>query len=316
ASWYDCSFEYKERVYDISFILSRPVEITGNGGLVPVSITPESVSENSIEEEKTVYEQFNNTIVWINKLDSWVTVSVNYTDVVDEGENSEIRRIPPGGLLDLYLAADWHDDDSKKDRVDDRIYSYKIVEYPSISGTIRVADRYVIGEGIDSCYSKEEASSLYSQSGFAVSFPSYIPDGFSPVCYKTGNGGWLIQVYSNRAAADNIRILEDPDTSRFMLQVKEKGIIVIHASKDPTIKWNSTAYERFQNMVANSILPQNSQFYVMDGNSVMAYSRGDVSNVDIHIGEEDSYHIEGKVAVDELLKMAKSLYKDVSVDEQ
>lgn len=315
SRWYSCNLEFKDRVYDVTFVLSVPVEITGTSGIVSVFITPDSLAEKpSLNKGKTVYDPFNNTIVWINKLDSWVTVDVNYTDVFEKDANgvvtvgSDSKKIPPGGLLDMYLSPNWYKEHpSESSRTEDRIYSYKISEYAGISDTIAVSAKYSHQE-TDGCYSMEEAKSLYSQSKLDVRFPSYIPEGFAPVCYRTGSSGWFIQVYSN-ITKDFGSFVGNPNDS-FMIGIQPKNIITIHSGEDPILRLNSTAYERYQKMIANSVLPADAKFLVLDGMSVMAYVQNDVAAADIFPNDEAYHHIQGKVPLGELVKMAKSLYEE------
>ena len=92
-----------------------------------------------------------------------------------------------------------------------------------------------------------------------------------------------------------------------MNEVKENGISVLHAQKYSGEKWKSTAYELFQNMIANSVIPRDSQFSIIDGNPVIVCIPSASSIVEVYGSEEEIYRIEGKLPTSELLEVAKNL---------
>ena len=308
SRWYSCNMKFNDRIYDITLILSVPTEVRDTDEITRVIVTPESLEQRSIinHDIESVYDPFNNTAIWVNKLDSWITVNVNYTNVAIEGSKgpnqngSDAKKIPPGGLLDIDLSPNWYTEPlSGASKMGDRIYSYRVVEYPWISDSFAVSTRYSHKE-TTSCYSMAEAKSLYSQSKLDIRFPSYIPEGYSPVCYMTGGASWFIQVYSTHS-----KFVGSPNDS-FLIGVQPKGIITIHTAED-SVLGNSTAHGRYQNMIANSIIPADAKFFVVDGKSVIAYVEGDVASVSIHQDDSTYHHLKGRVTVGDLTRMAESL---------
>ncbi len=319
---YSCDYEYKGSFYTILLSFGTLADIDDNHrGFVPVYVNEDVISstvDRQPRNEVTVYVPFNNTIVWINQLDSAITVSVNYTDTVDveqpistdgiatlTNSNSyafQKRTIPPNGMLDLDLSPDWSNSADVY-----RVFSYQIEEYPQLVGKVKVSKQYYVD-----CLSEVEASSLYGQSNFAVKFPTYLPSGFVSVCNKESSDLWLIEMYSNRT--DSGVNIPESFSDLYSKVSNESGIITILAARYPTENWNATAFERFGSMVERGVLPADAQFQLVNGSAMYVYTDKSNGNsvVDVHFGD-DVYRIEGKVPKEELVKVALSLTRPVSI---
>lgn len=307
---FSCGFSYSEKHYRLLFTFTALEEITRDLGYVPVRITQDQVQETDSPSPITkaaTYAPFNNTAVFFNELSFPVTVEI----VSKDTGASEAVALPPGRMQDVHLAADWSG-------FEEATYHYKVREYPRIEGRISVSPEYSSG-----CLSKETARSLYLQSGFAVRFPSYLPEGFGVGCIAENTDSDVIQIYTNQTASDHYRG-KGVTHSRgnpypfylhgSMPEEDVKGLVHVHAQKHYFENAREQGYAMYQYMLNNtqSRFATNPQFFELGGDnssniSYLTFSEGEFLSVVIVLAEDESYRLVGALTMDEMMKIAESL---------
>lgn len=339
---FDCNFEYNGNQYYLRMEFRSLTALDDHSGYVPVSISanrvvatvssarilpPEDTLPNNFRDitnpsNLTVFHTFNNTIVWNNDIvpPVWVKVTLNTTGF--EGEDVSVAaQIPPRKSWDYRL---WH---NYLD-IEPTVYNYA-VEAES-KGTVATGKINVNFYPVP-CMNQEEARSLYAQSGIAMRFPSYLPDGYEYKCGIHYDHFNLLQAYWNQSAPD----IPDIAASSTEEQALNEGIIQIFAIKAVPFWYehaNKTAEARLHELtqgeysryyldpkiveIANGQDDRGAQresgYKPIQG---VAYQRNFYIWKDINILEvydqnrHDTYILKGKLPIDELIKMAQSMYE-------
>jgi hypothetical protein len=303
-------FSYSGNYYRLIFTFTALEGITRDLGYVPVRITQGQVQEADSPfpiTKAATYAPFNNTAVFFNELSSPVTI-----DIVSKDTGiSETVALPPGRMQDVHLAADWSG-------FEEAAYHYKVREYPGIEGSISVSPEYSSG-----CLSRETARSLYLQSGFAVKFPSYLPEGFGPGCIAENTDSYVIQIYANQTAYEH-HMSKGMMHSRgnfypfylhgSMPEEDAKGIVQVHAQKHYFENAREQGYAMYQYMLNNtwSGFATDPQFFELGGDSsnnisYLTFSEGKFLSVVVVLAEDESYRLVGALPMDEMLRIAESL---------
>jgi hypothetical protein len=315
SQYFSCGFSYSGKYYRLGFTFTALEEISRDVGYVPVHITEAfaqragslSFPSSAATKAAITYAPFNNTAVFFNELSSPVTVEVARKDT----GFSQAVTLPPGRMQDVRLAPDWNN-------LGETAYHYKVREHPEIEGGISVSPRYNV-----ECMSREVARSLYLQTGFAVKFPSYLPQGFSLGCIAENLDTYVIQIYANQTASDYHRakgVMHSPGNPYpfylygSMPKEEVAGIVQVHAQKYYFGNAREQAYAAYQQMLNNTAgfgYTSNPQFFEADGGSIsyFTYNEGQSLSVVIVANAKDneSYRVVGALPMDEMIKIAKSL---------
>ncbi len=315
---FSCGFVYEQKFYQLDLSFETLKQVNRDTGYVPVYVTKELIGkqEGSVQS-KVTFAPWNNTLVFFNKLTSTITIELSDMNRTGEERHLETFTVLPNTMIDLPLAADWS-------RLDDTTYQYKVKEYPWIQGHIAVSTTYTNG-----CLTTEIAKSLYVQSNFELKFPSYIPEGFRPVCNAENTDTYLIQIYANQSATDyhtNKGIMHSKDNPYpFYLfsstpEKEAKGIFHVHAMKlygdgkaqdaqkqlleSYQFLVNQTAQYPFSTPISN---PQFIESDENDGRSYLKYNQGKfLATVEVAI-ENEKYIVIGSLPLEEMMNIAKSL---------
>ena len=173
---YSCNFGYEDKYYGLDTRLYSLSSLNEYSGYLPISITNQMLNDRSLDPKTfTVFRFFNNTAVWENRSDSWLTLEIvpDTTDIPPDLFDITLRpistKIPPSNSWDLYLGGRiW---------AGDTTFHYRIQEYPWIQGTIHV-------KRSPQCMDFDTARSLYSQTKFPFKTPSYVPEGYEYRCMQ------------------------------------------------------------------------------------------------------------------------------------
>lgn len=182
---YNCNFSHDGEYYGIGIKFYSLLSLNEYAGYLPVVITEGVLKdENRTGEMATVFRYFNNTVVWENKSDSWLTLQV--TPAIEDGAPGSAsepitRRLAPLQSWDLYLGGP---------RVDGTRFHYQIKEYPQVQGDITVKSAPV-------CMDFDTARSLYSQTEFPFKTPLYVPEGYEYKCMQADMASVYLY-YSNQ----------------------------------------------------------------------------------------------------------------------
>jgi len=279
--YFRCGFEDRGNHYGL---LIRYAKLVGTGtdfGYVPIVIDNKSTEHASF----TVFGMFNNTIVFNNTLDSKVTFQIT------PNSTSQNITVPAHELALLYLRGNITNPGDIK-------YHYQANELPGISGDIML-------KLVPRCLDQNTMKSLYHQTGFALEFPTYLPDGFVPVCNEVNIENMAIERFANQTGMD-----ENKTVGHFPYSISSNlhdnnGIIGVRAIIQYGKNATDLAYQDYKNDI--SIAYGDSTFSRYGDGSIMTYvAPGGVSTV-VFTTKDQSYSFVGKVPLDDLIKMAKSL---------
>jgi len=279
--YFRCGFEDRGNNYGL---LIRYAKLVGTGtdfGYVPIIIDNKTTEHATF----TVFGMFNNTIVFNNTLDSKVTFKIT------PNSTSQNITVPAHELALLYLRGNITNPEDIK-------YHYQANELPDISGDIML-------KLVPRCLDQNTMKSLYHQTGFALEFPTYLPDGFVPVCNEVNIENMAIERFANQTGID-----ENKTVGHFPYSISSNlhdnnGIIGVRAIIQYGKNATDLAYQDYKNDI--SIAYGDSTFSRYNGGSIMTYvAPGGVSTV-VFTTKDQSYIFVGKIPLEELIKMAKSL---------
>jgi len=277
--YFRCSFEHKGINYGL---LIRYVKLVGTGtdfGYVPIVIDNKTTGHTTF----TVFHMFNSTIVFNNTLDSKITIRMT------SNLTSENVTIPSHELALLYLRGNITNPT-------DIQYHYQTNELPNISGN-------VLFKEVLTCIDQKTIKSLYTQTGFALKFPTYVPDGFVPVCNEADLEFMTIERFANSTGIAQHKNLNFYHISANLHE--DKGLVVVRAIIEYGKNATDLAYRDYKNDI--SIAYGDSTFSKYGDGSIMTYvAPGGVSTV-VFTTKDQSYTFAGKMPLEELIKMAKSL---------
>ncbi len=297
--YFNCGFAYQEKYYNIGLTFETLEQVHRASGHVPVNITKTLAAEKGRVQSPngTTFAPFNNTLVFINELASPLTIQVNSEYAIV----SESIVLPPGGMGDLHLAADWSG-------TNDTNYHYSVLEYPWIQGDFSVSTRYT-----SECLDKEIAKSLYAQSDLEVKFPSYVPEGFHLACVAENTDWHLIQIYVNQTAIDyyNSTDFSYPPypvgISGFTPEEESKGIVDVHVMKFYSEDPRQMLKEKYQSLLASPGIATNPELFEVAGRSYLTFDEGRLSTVEVATDHE-LYRLTGSLPMDAMLRIAESLF--------
>jgi hypothetical protein len=316
---FSCGFRYLDNNYLLTLTFTTIENVTGTHGYSAVRITPTMIdnsgatfSDNRSSEKSTAiitYVPFNNTVVFFNELPNPVTIEVrSNSNNFQAAVSNETLYIPANKITDITLYPNWN-------TLADDLYHYQVKEYPSINGDIAVVKKYNT-----ECMDNQTAKSIYSQRNFEVSFPSYLPEGFTHVCNSQNTDTYLIQVYANETAAENYKrlgLLHRQSNSNpyayylypTMPQEELSGILLIHAQKAYVSDPQAELFKFYKQALNDTsrYYSTNPRFFSTNGNSYFSYYEGNILPV-VDVAKADStYRVEGLLPMSELEKVAESL---------
>ncbi|MGH9877951.1 MAG: hypothetical protein ACRD5H_09950, partial [Nitrososphaerales archaeon] len=317
---YRCNFSYNGSYYGIGIKFYSLSLLNEYAGYLPITITDQQLlmqktSSQMPENNSIVYRMFNNTVVWINKSNSWLTLQITAATInipINDccGDLEPISAsLAPSAAWDVYLGPNLGGMDTT--------FHYQIKEYPWIKGN-------VILKNYPECMDYDTAASLYSQTKFPFKVPSYLPTGFEYKCMQAE--AYNVQLfYANRTF-----------NSEEMGEGISSGVILLRMSDD----------ERYfglndeQDSINDTARVMQNYQAILDGNPALnpqlidingwlawgneASSTGLVGTVRFPDGSEiitrssiparlrlyengTLIHLEGDVPLEELAKIARSL---------
>jgi hypothetical protein len=343
---YSCNFEYNDKQYYLRLEFRSLTALDDYSGFVPISVTkkgvlatvssarlPDNMHLNNFRtinnpSDMKVFQTFNNTLVWTNNLNddynilssgasSWVKLTLNSAGF--EGQKVTLStEIPPGKSWDYRLSHNY-------ESLGPTVYEYFIEgeRIGTVHGTVTV-NFYPVP-----CMNPQEARSLYGQSGFNIRFPSYLPDGYDYKCGIQYDHFMLKEIYWNRTTGnlDDLAIYLSNNSEESALH---DGMIQVFAVKAVSF-WHDNANVTAQDRLKELTNGELSTYYLepklieighYDDNDkisrseieAVAYQRNLYNWKDINILEvydhdrQEAYIFKGKVSLEELVKMAQSMY--------
>ena len=279
--YFTCGFQHGTNNYDLFLKYSKLVETENNLGYVPITISDTMTSN----PQDVVYGGFNNTLVFNNTLGTKVALMITSDANLPDLQVT----IPPRELYFLYL-------NENVTHPVDVTYHYKIDKFPKVDGT-------VIVKRVSNCLSQEITKSLYLQNDFMIKFPTYLPDGFIPVCNEPSIENIAIERFANSTGIAQNKNLHFYHISAN--QDKDSGIIGVRAIIQYGKNTTDSAYQDYKNDI--SIAYDDSTFSRYGDGSITTYvAPGGVSTV-VFTTKDQIYTFTGKIPLDELIKMAKSM---------
>lgn len=277
--YFRCGFEDRGNNYGLLIKYAKLVGTGTDFGYVPIIIDNKTTEHASF----TVFGTFNNTIVFNNTLDSKVTFKIT------PNSTSQNITVPAHELALLYLRGNITNPGDVK-------YHYQANELPDISGDILL-------KLVPRCLDQNTMKSLYYQTGFALKFPTYLPNNFVPVCNEVSFESAAIERFANSTGIAQSKNLNFYHISAN--QHEDNGLIGVRAIIQYGKNATDLAYQDYKNDI--SIAYDNSTFSRYGDGSIMTYvAPGGVSTV-VFTTKDQSYTFVGKIPLEELIKMAKSL---------
>jgi hypothetical protein len=311
---YSCNFSYDGKHYGLGVRFYSLISLNEYPGYLPITITNQQLQKGSqVPENNTVYRMFNNTVIWINKSDSWLTLEITPAvlqnipiDFCCEDLDPVTVRLAPSQSWDLYLGPNLGVDTN---------FQYQIEEYPWIHGNILL-------KNYPECMDFDMARSLYSQTKFPFKIPSYLPLGYEYKCMQAEASSMSV-FYASRI----FRVEE-------MGEAISSGEIMLRiADDDRSYGLLDTSFNDTARVIGNyqSILESNPALnpQLIDINGKLAWGNeasptGSVGTVKFPDGSEivtrsdlparlrfyengTLIHLEGYVPLEELAKIARSL---------
>lgn len=305
---FECNFTYNGNQYYLVIEFRSLTAINEKDGFVAIDVRDNGTATSQL----ITYYTFNNTAIWTNHLDSPVTLTV--TTQIDNEDILLTTQIPPGKSWDYRLSPDYSS-------ANGTLYFYQVRE--SSSNAV-ITDGVIIVKYYPKCMSQRIAKSLYSQSGIALKFPDYLPDGYSYICGIHYYNDVIIQAYWNRTVDDPLaetfgesKVWDFPNYA-FHPEALDNGVIQLIAGRAGTFTGYSDANERFEDIKDNrAYLDQQliEVWNVHDGKRYggVAYRHNILVEKDINIVElydkdkNEFYFLKAKLPLRELVLMAESL---------
>lgn len=312
---YSCNFGYNDKYYGLGIKFYSLASLNEYAGYLPITITNQQLEKGiKVLENHTVYRMFNNTVVWVNKSDSWLTLDITPAtlrnipiDFCCEDLEPITVRLAPSQSWDLYLGPNLG-------RVDTN-FQYQGKEYPWIHGNILL-------KNYPECMDFGTAGSLYSQTKFPFKIPSYLPPGFEYKCMQAEASNIMI-FFANRTFSVE-EMGEGISTGEILMRMSDEDRYfgLSHASFNDSAR----VLGDYQSILeGNPVLnPQ-----LVDINGRLAWGNeaspiGSVGTVQFPDGSEivtrseiparlrlyendTLIHLEGYVPMEELAKIARSL---------
>lgn len=305
---YDCNFAYEGNQYYINVKFQSLTVINDYDGFVPIEIT--SINEETVDH--LTYYTFNNTAVWTNHLDSFVTLTLRAE--IEKQNFTVTTQIPPGKSWDYRL---WPDLTSENDTA----YRYEVQDNKSSNP---IANGNIVVKYYPKCMDQKIAKSLYSQSGVDMKFPAYLPESYQYICGIHFYNNVIIQAYWNRTVNDplaetfgEVKVWDFPNYA-FHPEALDNGVIQVIAGKSGVFTPYTDAQERYDD-IKNETYYLDQQLVEIDnlydgkGYQAVAYRHNFYVEKDIYILEmydkdnQEFYLFKGKVPLAELVRMAESL---------
>jgi len=312
---YNCNFSYNSKYYGLGIKFYSLASLNAYAGYLPITITNQQLEKGSqLPENHSVYRMFNNTVVWINKSDSWLTLDITPAtfqnipiDLCCEDLEPVTVRLAPSQSWDLYLGPNLG-------RVDTN-FQYQTKEYPWIQGNILL-------KNYPECMDFDTAGSLYSQTKFPFKIPSYLPPSYEYKCMQAEASNIMI-FYANRTF--NVEEMgEGISTGEILMRMSDENLYF--GISDESLNDTARVMENYQAILEGNpaLNPQ-----LVDINGRLAWgneasSTGFVGTVKFPDGSEivtrsemparlrfyenaTLIHLEGYVPMEELAKIARSL---------
>lgn len=307
---YDCNFAYKGSQYFLDVKFQSLIVLNEKNGFVPIDITSDPNYMKDTNSHLLTYYSFNNTIVWTNHMDSYVSLTID-ADVPPEGFAKVVTLIPPGKSWDNML---WPGNEN------DTIYKFKAL----ITGLDKpVKEGEIVVRYYPQCMNQQMAKSLYSQSGVDMKFPVHLPARYQYICGIQYYNTVVIQAYWNKTVDPleevygESKALNFPNYA-FHPEALDNGVIQVIAGKSGVFISYDNAEKRFEDI-------RNETYYIdtqiieiinkFDNHryKAVSYSHNTYVEKDIHILElydtehEEFYFFKAKMPLPELIKMAETL---------
>ncbi len=306
---YDCNFAFNGSQYYLNLKFQSLTALDNYSGFVPIEIAYAKKGTVNF----TTYYTFNNTAVWSNHIDSFVTLTLKTK--IEKQNFTVSTQIPPGKSWDYRL---WPDLTSENDT----IYQYEVHDSSQSSRAIASGD--IIVKYYPKCMDQKIAKSLYSQSGIGLKFPTYLPEGYHYICGIHFYNNVIIQAYWNRTVNDPLaetfgegKVWDFPNYA-FHPEALDNGVIQVIAGKSGVFTPYTDAQERYDD-IKNETYYLDQQLVEIDNlydgrdYQAVAYRHNVYVEKDIYILEmydkdnQEFYLLKGKVPLVELVNMAESL---------
>lgn len=314
---YNCNFSYNSNFYGIGIKFYSLSSLNEYEGYLPITITNQYLQKEAEGSRSAgiVYRMFNNTVVWINESDSWLTLEMSPA-ILDTptddccGDLEPITaKLAPSSAWDIRLGPNLG-------RIETPFH-YQIKEYPWIQGDI-------ILKNYPQCMDYDTAASLYSQTKFPFKVPSYLPAGFEYKCMQA-EASSVYLFYANRTF-DVQEMGEAVSSGEILLRMSDEDRFFGIIDGEESLNDTARIMQDYQSILDGNpaLMPQ-----LIDINGKLAWGNevsatGFIGTVEFPDGSEIvtrseipsrlrlyengvGIHLEGYVPLEELANIARSL---------
>ena len=300
---FDCFFDYSGKQFMLRITFEQQLH---DGNFVNVNVTKNNQGiPTLINDNVTVYGGgFNSTILFHNKLDSYIVLSSDEPIVYHIDEDGDIyentfaktlsefeQAIPPEKFFSYYFAA-------HREKINQPI-TYVIEPY-GLKGSITLKQ-------YPRCMTESEVVSLYNEVKVYPKFPRYLPDGYSFECGVHNTNAFVHLVYTGMIDSNQYESIYD---RKFLA---DGGLVIDYYDE----AWNGWAedpnYDKYQKAEEAAMHPW-AETYTISGNPAVMieeyfWQSGEqrsFNRLEVFF-DEDKVRISSGIPKTELIRIAESL---------
>ena len=297
---FECIIDYDSNQYKIAITFQNHYDMVGS--LVFVNFTKNDSGYPVLEGNnlKLFTGGFNQTLVFSNKLDHKITVSIeNRTDFSPLSRYTQSMTIPPEKVWSYAF---------RSQHAENTILQF--VETPdNLTGTI-ILKRYPL------CMTQPELISIYSTVGAYLKFPSYVPEGYSYQCGLHNMNGFAHMTYWT-------------DEHRFMFEDKRNdglsreffakgGIAVDYYNYYVLNEWREDPqYDKNENSKIDNEDRPDSKMLIINGEPAVMTKKffwkdGEqlsYNELQIYLDKYMTYRVRSGLSEDQIIRIAESLFE-------
>lgn len=301
---FQCDVSYNDHQYRIEFRFEPLYPSWEN--FVILNITKNESGIPAIQKpDITVYESFNATVLFANNLDHDITLSRQNGMINNRGASFDEITIPAGQSWP-YMLRTWNlDEKSNQFRSIPFVYE---IQPGNLIGKIDV-------KNYPRCMTQQQATSLYSQVGMEITYPSYIPAGYDFECGIQNMNSLFQTVYLDQKLQSEYN---DPVNAAYSRQFFADGGIRIDYSDDYILGgWQTDEnYNKYQKILEQTQYSWLMTTYIDDHpvllkvEAVRDEDTGkpvNINHLEVFLDGQKSFRIQSGLSFTELTKIAESI---------
>lgn len=297
---FECIVDYDSNQYKITITFQTHFDLVGS--LVFVNFTKNDSGYPILEgDHLTLFTGgFNQTLVFSNKLEHPVTISIeNRTQFDPILRISQSMTIPAEKVWSYAFRSHF---------AETTILQFN--EAPdNLSGTI-ILKRY------PSCMTQDELVSIYSQVGAYPAFPTYIPEGYSYQCGMHNMNGFVHMTYWND---EHRSIFEDKRNDGLSKEFFAKdGIAIDYYNHYIINEWREDPqYDKNENAKRDNMDRPDSKKIMINGEPAVLTKKnfwkdGEQSSyneLQIYLDKYITYRVRSGLSEEQVIRIAESLFE-------